>query len=275
MRSLPLSLAAGSCLATGLFAWWAATLPAGSGGGLRTQAFDRDEWLARAPISAPFVPDDGPGLAAFASARRAAGTSGVAGRGAGTASPRRGGEPEYGPTAGRPAGSADASAGGSTGAVAQDDDRAADGRELFVRTYPDGQRRIEGELRDGRREGVWTEWWESGQVQSEGEYVYDDRVGEWTFWHENGERKREGLYVDGQMEGLWTEWHPSGERQREGRLVRGTREDVWHEWYSNGQIRETGRYDRGRREGYWKFFDFHGRIDLRRTGFYENGRRVR
>lgn len=148
-------------------------------------------------------------------------------------------------------------------------------REVYVQHYPGGQKQVEGERRYGRREGIWTEWTETGVVQSRGEYKDDQRVGIWQFYHPSGELAREGLYVDGRMEGVWTAWGENGRPVREGRLVRGEPEDVWTEWYSNGQVRETGRYEHGRREDYWQFFDFDGRADLRRTGHYRNGRRIR
>jgi antitoxin component YwqK of YwqJK toxin-antitoxin module len=47
-------------------------------------------------------------------------------------------------------------------------------------------------------EGLRTFWHENGQKKSEGEYKDGEREGLWTFWHENGQKEKEGEYKDGE-----------------------------------------------------------------------------
>ena len=75
--------------------------------------------------------------------------------------------------------------------------------------YPNGDRREQGTLENGRRTGTWTQWYPNGQRRSQGLRAWDDasrasvREGVWTFWHENGERSAVGVYRAGRREGYW------------------------------------------------------------------------
>ena len=54
---------------------------------------------------------------------------------------------------------------------------------------------------DGKREGLWREWWSNGQLMREGNYVKGEREGLWKYWYENGQLEWEGNYVNGLFHG--------------------------------------------------------------------------
>ena len=75
--------------------------------------------------------------------------------------------------------------------------------------------------------GQWTEWYENGQKKEEGEWKEGDKEGQWTYWHENGQKWAEGEWRDGKREGLWTSWPPNGNKTletefKDGKVVRRT-----------------------------------------------------
>jgi antitoxin component YwqK of YwqJK toxin-antitoxin module len=76
--------------------------------------------------------------------------------------------------------------------------------------YPDGQKRIEGEYRDGKREGQWTYWFSNGNRWSEARYKTDLRNGKSTVWYENGRKYFEGSYRMGERTGRWRFWDEEG-----------------------------------------------------------------
>ena len=76
--------------------------------------------------------------------------------------------------------------------------------------YPDGQKRIEGEYRDGKREGQWKYWFSNGNTWSEARYKAGLRDGKSTVWYENGRKYFEGNYRMGERSGRWRFWDEEG-----------------------------------------------------------------
>jgi antitoxin component YwqK of YwqJK toxin-antitoxin module len=76
--------------------------------------------------------------------------------------------------------------------------------------YPDGQKRIEGEYHDGKREGQWKYWFSNGNTWSEARYKTDLRNGKSTVWYENGRKYFEGSYRMGERTGRWRFWDEEG-----------------------------------------------------------------
>ena len=72
------------------------------------------------------------------------------------------------------------------------------------RFYKNGQNRREANFKDGKMDGLWTEWYENGQKKLEENYKDGKVDGLWTTWYENGQKKTEGNWKDGKKDGLWT-----------------------------------------------------------------------
>ena len=62
-----------------------------------------------------------------------------------------------------------------------------------------GQKKSEGNLKDGGKNGLWTDWYENGQKGDEGTYKDGKLDGLWTYWDENGQKKSEITYKDGMV----------------------------------------------------------------------------
>jgi antitoxin component YwqK of YwqJK toxin-antitoxin module len=77
--------------------------------------------------------------------------------------------------------------------------------------YQDGAKYIEGDYKNGKRNGKWMAWHPNGNVWSIGYYKKGVEVGLKTVFHENGNKYYEGK-VDGERRiGKWTFWDEEGE----------------------------------------------------------------
>ncbi len=90
-----------------------------------------------------------------------------------------------------------------------------DGRALTPDTQPGAAVPPRGEMKDGKRTGVWTFFHAESKKSAEGEYSDGLKNGQWTFWNEDGQKIAEGAYLKGQKDGKWTEWDEQGKQLSE------------------------------------------------------------
>lgn len=124
-------------------------------------------------------------------------------------------------------------------------------------TWPGGIARFEGDGKPGVEQGDWLYRYPDGQPREAGRYRSGRRIGVWTQWHRNGQRATEG-------ERSWVEASGASERQGE-----------WLTWHENGTLRSRGRWVDGERQGPWEFWLEQGAVDEKRSGRYEDGRKIR
>ncbi len=122
---------------------------------------------------------------------------------------------------------------------------------VFTGWYESGQKGQEGMYKDGYPDGMWTSWYKNGQKYSEGTYkvnrpedlpndyplrhFYDLEHGMWTFWYENGQKEKKGEYKNGERNGMWTFWYENGQKDSEGTYINGDQDDNWTYWNMNGE----------------------------------------
>lgn len=117
------------------------------------------------------------------------------------------------------------------------------------------QRLAAGRYVDGRREGVWRTWHGSGMgrdvLASEGAWRRDVRVGRWTFFDEQGRRVRVQTWRDGVLDGPSTLFHGNGRKREEGRFRKGLQDGTWKRWSEDGTRMWSGHFAAGRPVGRW------------------------
>ena len=79
-----------------------------------------------------------------------------------------------------------------------------------VNYYDNGALYMEGDIKDGLREGEWVSYFLDGKVQSTGCFEKDLRTGKSLVYHENGNLWMEGYYKDGKQVGLWVYYDEQG-----------------------------------------------------------------
>jgi antitoxin component YwqK of YwqJK toxin-antitoxin module len=78
-----------------------------------------------------------------------------------------------------------------------------------------GQKESEGNYKDGKKEGLWTET--HGGIKCEGNYKNNERDGKWIEWHLGGKTKNaEHFYKDGKAEGLSSWLYENGQLKGTG-----------------------------------------------------------
>ena len=109
--------------------------------------------------------------------------------------------------------------------------------------------------KDGKQDGLWTEWHENGEKYEEGTYKDGKEDGLWTWWYENGQKRREGKRQGYNKYGKWTAWHDNGKKKWEGSFNDGKKEGKWTYFYENGQKEEEGTYSEAHKIGKWTIWD--------------------
>ena len=94
----------------------------------------------------------------------------------------------------------------------------------------------EGNYKDDKLDGKWTEWDENGQIDLERNYKDGELVSETKYsYYENGQKKWEENYKDGKLDGKCTAWDENGQKESEENYKDGKQDGKWTRWYENGQ----------------------------------------
>lgn len=80
-------------------------------------------------------------------------------------------------------------------------DSISDG--LFRSFHPNGELKMEGNMREGKRTGIWRAFYTDGTLWSEGLYKDGLREGRSMVYHSNGVIKIKGIYQMGRKAGIW------------------------------------------------------------------------
>ena len=160
--------------------------------------------------------------------------------------------------------------------------------------HENGQKRIEANYKDGKRDGLYTSWHENGQKKGEGTYKEGKLDGPVNTWHENGQKKAEITFKDGKKDGLATQWYENGQKREEGNLKNSKPDGPVNTWYENGQKMKEENYKDGKLmsavqwkpngqkcpvtdikdgNGVWVWYTEDGTENTRTT--YKDGERVR
>ena len=100
--------------------------------------------------------------------------------------------------------------------------------------HPNGQKEEEGNLKDGKIEGLVTSWRKNGQKWKEEKYKDGKKDGPATAWHENGQKWSKETFKDGKRDGLTTVWHSNGQMLAEAKWKDGKQIYIKF-WNSKGE----------------------------------------
>jgi len=106
---------------------------------------------------------------------------------------------------------------------------------------------------NGKRQGLWREFYLSGELKSEGHYINSNQDGVWKFYFEKQKVEVEGRYKNGKKEGTWYWYYPNGEVLQEENWYQGKLDGVFVEYDENGNVSVKGSYLEGTEEGEWVY----------------------
>ncbi len=111
-----------------------------------------------------------------------------------------------------------------------------------IALHENGQKKMEGNFKNGKKDGLETSWYEDGQKRSEDNFKDGKLDGLSIFWFPNGQKGNEGIYKDGITEGIHKMWHENGQMRAEAKFENGIGSTKF--WNSKGEsvnsFEETG-----------------------------------
>ena len=113
-----------------------------------------------------------------------------------------------------------------------------------------------GEYQNGKKQGLWTEWFMTGEKKGEKTYDKDILNGPWKALDQKGNIMAQGVMVKG--DGIMMEFYPNGKKQSEGAFKNSRREGRWTSWHPNGSIKVEGEFRNDKKVGRWITYSSQG-----------------
>jgi len=124
-----------------------------------------------------------------------------------------------------------------------------------------------GEFRNGRKDGLFVEYFSNGKMKNERRYVYGVKSGVNNEWFENGSRKSEGMYIDGKKEGALIEYYENTNRKYSAEYFKDQLNGKSQNFYSNGELKNSTDFVNGQKNG--KYTEWHENGKLRKELVFE------
>lgn len=116
--------------------------------------------------------------------------------------------------------------------------------------YTPEQKVEEGVYADGRKTGVWTEYYCNNNIKSKITYENNRPNGFAIMYHENGKPKEEGLWKNNRWVGDYKLYYETGQVQQAFKFnTTGKREGEQKYYYENGQTMIEGNWAEGKEAG--------------------------
>lgn len=79
-----------------------------------------------------------------------------------------------------------------------------------IHYFPNKKKYVEGDLKEGKREGTWYAYFENGKVNTEATYEEGKEIGSYKVYRENGKLLFSGQFDKGICTGTWLFYNPDG-----------------------------------------------------------------
>ena len=89
----------------------------------------------------------------------------------------------------------------------------------------------------GKKDGLFTIWWDNGQKHSEGTYKDGKIDGLETWYYKNGPKETETIYKNGKKDGLDIWYYENGQKKEETTFKYG-KEISKKRWNEDGSVKE-------------------------------------
>ena len=93
---------------------------------------------------------------------------------------------------------------------------------VSVTKYENGQTRSEVEIKDGRKDRPFVQYFENGQLEAKGTLKNNLVVGHYVWYHSNGQLGIAGVIKKDKWEGMWVHYEEEGNIDKK---MSGTYED--------------------------------------------------
>ena len=124
-----------------------------------------------------------------------------------------------------------------------------------------GHKRWENTYKEGKLDGLHTEWYLNGQKRYELNYK-DDKLCTAKVWLPDGKDCLKAKIIDGN--GVVVYYYENGQKQREHNYKNGKKHGLSTEWYENGKKKTEDNWKDGERNGLRIYYDKKGNETSRR-----------
>ena len=153
-------------------------------------------------------------------------------------------------------------------ATAQDTDKPnPNGFNIFY--YPNGKKSSEGNLVNGKPDGIWKSYYENGNLKSEGNRVGGKLEGLWKFYNEDGTLSAEYNYAGGNKNGSQKEFYVNGKVRSDEPVVNGVKEGLAKYYSESGALVKEVPFEKGVENGKGRSYNEQGLII--NLSLYKNG----
>ncbi len=85
----------------------------------------------------------------------------------------------------------------------------------YIKRYKNGVIEIQGQMKDGKREGIWKSFYQNGAAWSETTFSAGVKNGATASFYENGQKRYAGFFTNDKESGKWSFWDEQGNLARE------------------------------------------------------------
>ena len=64
-------------------------------------------------------------------------------------------------------------------------------------SYSNNTLKSKGDVSDGKKDGLWNEWYENGRIKSKENFKNGKATGVWELWHDNDQMKLKASFSNG------------------------------------------------------------------------------
>jgi hypothetical protein len=130
---------------------------------------------------------------------------------------------------------------------------------------------LQGNYLNGKREGIWSEFYPNGLLKSATSYINGIREGLYVELNQSGQMTKRFFYHNNIRHGEYKEFNYSTVKE-ERMYNMGKLEGLVKVYYDGGKIMEEGAYQNGLRDGVSKWYDQNGNVTI--TYEYKKGELV-
>ena len=125
------------------------------------------------------------------------------------------------------------------------EDELSSNYENTVSYHENGQKSVEGVIKDGKRYGVWLEWNKNGLITNDSYYMkngsLDTKIS--SQYYDNGQIKFKHNYKGDKENGKWIYWNKHGLITHEAYFKLGYQEKkTAYDYHDNGQMKSQRGY---------------------------------
>ena len=103
-----------------------------------------------------------------------------------------------------------------------------------------------GEIIEGKKEGLWKEWYSTDKQFFEGHFLNGLGDGTHIWWHPNGEMLAKGNYFEGKRHGLFKKWYETGSIHQKLNYQFDNLHGEQIQYDASGKITLKSVYDKGK-----------------------------